>query len=180
MDDLMWYKIFIVKFQMYACDTGDGNFILYVNEYQHWTFPKHIHKRFVSLNALFPEVESQQPQMENDYLRQIFLHSSYLVQNTREFRKLVYCVWARLLKRTDNQCLCTCLSDQWLCNNWVNATLDLWSRRADPFPVVSHICVVNWVRATGSALVQVMAGCLFGAKSLPKVILAYCQLHTWE
>ena len=111
---IMWYKIFIVKFQMYTCDAGDGNFILYVNEYQHWTFPKHSHKRFVSLNALFPKVESQQPQLENDFLRQIFLPnficvlyattyviSSYLVQSRCEVRKLEYSVWARLVKRTD-------------------------------------------------------------------------------
>ena len=31
-----------------------------------------------------------------------------------------------------------------------------------------------------SALVQVMAGHLFGAKPLPKVILTFCQLHPWE
>ena len=163
MDDSLWYKIFIVKFLMHTCDAGDGSFMSYVNEYQHWTFPKHSHKRFVSLNALFPEVESQQPQMENDFSKQIFLHnficvlyattyviSSYLVQSTREVWKLGYCVWARLVKRTDGQCLCTSLSDQWLCNNWVNATLDLWSRRTDSFPLVSHICASelsprNWI-----------------------------------
>ena len=27
MDNLMWYKIFIVKFQMYTCAAGDGSFI---------------------------------------------------------------------------------------------------------------------------------------------------------
>ena len=146
MDDLMWYKISTVKFQMYTCDAGDSSFISYVNRYQHWTFPKHSHKRFVSLDALFPEVKSQQPQMENDFSRQIFLHnficvlyattsviSSYLLQSTREVRKLEYCVWARLVKWTDGQC--TSLSNLWLCNNWVNATLDLWSGRADSFPL---------------------------------------------
>ena len=139
---------------MYTCDAGAGSFISYVNEYQHWTFPKHSHKRCVSLNGLFPEVESQQPQMENNVSREIFLHnficvlyatayviSSYLVQSKREVRMLEYCVWARLGKRTNGQCLCTSLSDLWLCNNWVNATLDMWSGRADSFPVVSHICV---------------------------------------
>ena len=161
--DLMWYKIFIVKFQRYTCDAGDGNFISCVNEYQHWIFPKHSHKRFVSLNALFPEDESQQPQLEIDFLRQISLHNficvlyairyvlrSYLVQSRCEVRKLEYCVWARLVKPTDGWCLCTSLSDLWLCNNWVNATRDLWSGRADSFPLVSHIraCVLglrNWI-----------------------------------
>ena len=75
MDDLLWYNIFIVKFQMYTCDAGDGSFISYVNEYQHWKFPKHSHTRFLSLNALFPGVESQQPQMENYFSRQVFLHN---------------------------------------------------------------------------------------------------------
>ena len=75
---------------------------------------------------------------------------SYLVQSTREVRKLEYCVWARLVKRTDGKCLCTSPSDLWLCNNWVNATLDLWSGRADSFPLVSHICASelglrNWI-----------------------------------
>ena len=31
------------------------------------------------------------------------------------------------------------ISDLWLCNNWVNATLDMWSGRADSFPLVSHL-----------------------------------------
>ena len=33
---------------------------------------------------------------------------------------------------------------------------------------------------TGSSLVQVMACCLFGAKPLPVLMLAYCQLDSWE
>ena len=33
---------------------------------------------------------------------------------------------------------------------------------------------------TGSSLVQVMAGILFGAKQLPEAMLAYCQLGSWE
>ena len=32
----------------------------------------------------------------------------------------------------------------------------------------------------GSALVQIMACCLFGTKPLPAQILAYCQLDSWE
>ena len=99
MDDLRWYTILIVKFQMYTCDAGDGSFTSYVNEYQHWTFPKHNHNRFFSLSTLIREVESWQPQMQNDFSRQIFLHHfigmlyattyvicSYLVQSTREVR----------------------------------------------------------------------------------------------
>ena len=35
---------------------------------------------------------------------------SYLVQSTREVRKLKNCVWARLVKRIDGQCPCTPLS----------------------------------------------------------------------
>ena len=48
------------------------------------------------------------------------------------------------------------------------------------FPWCRIYALVYWVWGTGSALVQVMAGCLFGAKPLPKVILTYCQLHTWQ
>ena len=33
---------------------------------------------------------------------------------------------------------------------------------------------------TGSALVQVMACRLFGAKPLPEPMLSYCQLYSWE
>ena len=36
---------------MSACDAGDGRFISYFKQYQHWTFPKHSHTRFVSLNV---------------------------------------------------------------------------------------------------------------------------------
>ena len=44
----------------------------------------------------------------------------------------------------------TPLGDQWLCNNWGNATLDLWSGRVDSFPLVRHICTSeldpgNWI-----------------------------------
>ena len=59
MDDLSWYKIFTMKFQMSTCDAGDGSFISNINEYQHWTFPKHSHKLFASLNGLVPGIESQ-------------------------------------------------------------------------------------------------------------------------
>ena len=41
--------------------------------------------------------------------------------------------------------------------------------------LVPHIC--QW---TGSALVQVMACCLFGNKPLPELMLACCQLDSWE
>ena len=79
-----------MKFQMYACDAGDGSFVAYVNEYQHWTFPKHNHKRFLPPNALIPEVESQQPQMENDFSRQIlphhFIRVLYAMQHMSYFR----------------------------------------------------------------------------------------------
>ena len=33
---------------------------------------------------------------------------------------------------------------------------------------------------SGSALVQVIACCLFSTKPLPKPMLAYCQLDYWE
>ena len=35
----------------------------------------------------------------------------------------------------------------------------------------------QWI---GSALVQIMAGRLFGTKPLPEPMLAYCQLDSWE
>ena len=73
------------------------------------------------------------------------------MQSRCEVRKLEYCVSARLVKRTDSYCLCTSLSDLWLCNNWwVNAPHDLSSGRADSFHLVSHICACemgprNWI-----------------------------------
>ena len=42
-------------------------------------------------------------------------------------------------------------------------------------PSAAYMC-----QLTGSALVQVMAWCLFGAKPLPELMLAYFQLDTWE
>ena len=38
----------------------------------------------------------------------------------------------------------------------------------------------NMRQLTGSALVQVMACCLFSAKPLPEAMLFYCQMHPWE
>ena len=60
MDDLRWYTIF-----MSTCEHGDDSF-MYFNEYQHWTFPKHSHKRLVSLNWLISGIESQLSEMEYD------------------------------------------------------------------------------------------------------------------
>ena len=37
---------------MYTCDAGDGILISYFNEYQHCQFPKHNHKRFVTLSMV--------------------------------------------------------------------------------------------------------------------------------
>ena len=42
-------------------------------------------------------------------------------------------------------------------------------------PSATYMC--QW---TGSALFQVMACRLFGAKPLPEPVLAYCQLESWE
>ena len=42
-------------------------------------------------------------------------------------------------------------------------------------PSAAYMC--QWTR---SALVQVMAWCLFGTKPLPESTLAYCQLDFWE
>ena len=42
-------------------------------------------------------------------------------------------------------------------------------------PSATYMC-----HRTGSALVQVMPCCLFGAKPLTEPILNYCQLHPWE
>ena len=41
-------------------------------------------------------------------------------------------------------------------------------------------CAAYMSQWTGSSLVQVMACCLFGTKPLPKPMLAYCQLDSWE
>ena len=53
MNDLRWYKILIVKFQMPACDAGDSS-ISYFNEYQPRLIisNSHSNNRFVSLNGL--------------------------------------------------------------------------------------------------------------------------------
>ena len=44
----------------------------------------------------------------------------------------------------------------------------------------SHPSAAYMRQWTGSALVQVMACRLFGAKLLPEPMLAYCQLDSWE
>ena len=37
---------------MSTCDAGDGIFQILFNENQHWTFPKHNHKRAVTLSVM--------------------------------------------------------------------------------------------------------------------------------
>ena len=43
-DDIRWYKIVIVKFRLFTYDAGEGRFESYFDEYQQWTFPKHMIK----------------------------------------------------------------------------------------------------------------------------------------
>ena len=46
-DNWRWYKIFMVKFQMWR---WGWYFQIVFNEYQHWTFPKHNYKMAVTLS----------------------------------------------------------------------------------------------------------------------------------
>ena len=52
MDDLRWYKMFIVKFQMSPFDAVDGSFISYFKEYQHLIFHKHSDMKVVPLSVV--------------------------------------------------------------------------------------------------------------------------------
>ena len=184
MDDLRWYKIFMAKVQMYTCDALGGSFISYVNEYQHWTFPKHSTRYFftqcVDTRDWISTISNGKwfLKANNFYARYMPQHMSWVrVQNTREVRKLKYCVWARIMKRIDGKCLCYSLSVISDCAitgsspHWICEVGEL-----SHFAWCRIYALVNWIRGTGSAWFQVMAGCL----SLPKVILTYCQLHTWE
>ena len=57
----------------------------------------------------------------------------------------------------------------------------LWLSYLHNPPLVMHVCISesgqHWFR---SALVQIMACRLFGAKPLPEPMLDYCQLDTWN
>ena len=100
-----------------------------------------------------------------------YIISSYLVQSTCEVRKLKYFVWARLVERTDGQCLCISLS---VINDYaLTGSTPHWVCEAGEYssPWCRIYALMNWIRGTELALVKVVAGCLFGAKPLPKVIL---------
>ena len=56
-----WIEIFALIFSKHvkSCYGWMGSFMSYFNEYHHWTFPKHNHMWFVSLNGLIPGIEFQ-------------------------------------------------------------------------------------------------------------------------
>ena len=87
-----------------------------------------------------------------------YVISSYLVQSTREVRKLKYCVSARLVKRHDDQYLCTSLS---VISDYAitGPTPDLCNAgELTHIPLVPHICASVLDSGNGSALIQVTAG----------------------
>ena len=93
--------------------------------------------------------------------------SSYLVQSTREVGKWKYCVWARLMKPPDGQCLCTSLLV--ISDYAIPGATPHWFCKAGELthlPLVPHICASVLDLENGSALVQVMSGRLFCAKPL--------------
>ena len=95
--------------------------------------------------------------------------------------KVKHCVWVHLVKGIDGQCLCSSLSV--VSDYAITGSTPHCICKADElnhFAWCRIYALVNWIRGTGSALFQVMAGCLFGTRPFPKVILAYCQLYMWE
>ena len=137
---------------MPTCDAGDGSFISYINEYQHWTFPKHSRERFVTLNGLIPRLNLNNPKWN------MIPHckSSCIVLNvwcvpqhialvlfSQEYpwsRKLKHRVWARLEKRPDDQCLCTSLSV--ISDYTINGSTSDLGKPCDltHLPLMPHIC----------------------------------------
>ena len=140
---------------MTTWDAGDGSFISHFNEHQHWTFPEHNRKRFVPLNGLihgFPlilnGIISAKENLPASILNATaYVKSSYLVESTHEVWKLKYCVWAGLVKRPDNQCLCTSFSYQWLGNSGGSTTVVIFGT---PCPIYRHasFCVTQSVSLT--------------------------------
>ena len=111
-----------------------------------------------------------------------YVISAYLVQTPREIRKLKYCVWARLVKPTFVLCLCTFLS---LISGYaITGATSHWfwkiGRIDSSPPLVPHVCASEMNPENGPTLVQIISARLFGAKPLPKVILTYCKLHSWD
>ena len=156
---------------------------------------------FLSLNALILEDDSQQPEMEMFSRCKSSCTILYALCMPNICRKFVFnaeCTWRskfkmlRLITISETnlwQCLCTSLSvisdyaitgatPHWICEAGELTQPPPPSHH--PLPQSRMYALVNRFRKNGSALVQVMAGCLFDAKPLPKVILTYCQLHPWE
>ena len=99
-----------------------------------------------------------------------YVTRSYLVQNTREvFENLKYCVWVRLVKRPDDQCLCTSLSV--ISDYAITGATPYWfckSGKLTHLPLVPHICVSVLDPGNGLALVKVMADRLPAPSNYPK------------
>ena len=87
-----------------------------------------------------------------------YVISSYLVQRTREVRKVKYCVWARLVKRHHDQYLCTSLSV--ISITGITGSMPDLSKSSEltHLPLVPHICANVLDSGNGSAWIQVKAG----------------------
>ena len=108
--------------------------------------------------------------MEYDLPWQIFRHhfkcvmyattyviSSFIVESTREVWKLKYCVWARLVKQPDDQCLCTSISV--ISDYTITGSTSDFCKAGEltHLPLVPHICASVLDPGNGSAWIQVMA-----------------------
>ena len=124
--------------------------------------------------------------MEYDLPWQIFLHHfkctlyattyvirSYLVQSTREVRKLKCCVWARLVKRLYDQCLYTSLSvtsDYTITGSKPDFCIAGELTHLPPGAVYMRLCAGpgEWISMNSG---NVWPPHTFGAKQLLKLIL---------
>ena len=113
----------------------------------------------------------------------------YTIKIMNHMSKIItFCSWLQQLNQKDLHAFifnffCVCyrcyeLCNSWISSNWLSKILfksprGLWVNSSPPS--AAYMC--QW---TGSALVQVMACRLFGAKLLPEPKLVYCQLDSRE
>ena len=97
-----------------------------------------------------------------------FLHKYLPINDLEQFEN--YISFTKMAEETFQDRPAFCI---FICKIWAILSTPLCVNSPPPSAAYTH----QW---TGSALVQVMACRLFGAKPLPKPMLAYCLLNSWE
>ena len=124
---------------------GDDSFISGFNKHQHWTFSKHNHIIFVSLNGLISRdwgsiilniIRFPTANLPASFLNACCMHNIchkfvFSLEYTKSWTVKICCLSAVSETTCWSVSVYLSLSDLWLHTNWGSDTMVLWSGRID-------------------------------------------------